>query len=53
MISTDRSDYLSSKFARMKFLCVDRIQLSYCYGVNIVKTVPNLYSVDTYIDQEL
>ncbi|CAF3761406.1 unnamed protein product [Adineta steineri] len=53
MISADRSDYLSSKFARMKFLCVDRIQLSYCYGSNIVKTVPNLYSVDTYIDQEL
>ncbi|CAF4681057.1 unnamed protein product [Rotaria sp. Silwood1] len=52
IISTTRSTYLSSVFARMHFVCVDRIHLSHCYGSNIIKSSSTSYSRDTYIDEE-
>ncbi|CAF2658198.1 unnamed protein product [Rotaria sp. Silwood2] len=51
-ISTTRSIYLSSVFAHMHFVCVDRIHLSYCHGSNIVKSPSTSYSRDTYIDEQ-
>ncbi|CAF1564927.1 unnamed protein product, partial [Rotaria sordida] len=51
-ISTARSIYLSSVFNRMHFVCVDRIHLSHCYGINIIKSTSTSYSRDTYIDEQ-
>ncbi|CAF3697074.1 unnamed protein product [Rotaria sordida] len=51
-ISTARSIYLSSVFNRMHFVCVDRIHLSHCYGMNIIKSTSTSYSRDTYIDEQ-
>ena len=36
----------------MQFVCVDRIQLSYCYGTDVVKAASTSYIVDTYIDEQ-
>ncbi|UJR37109.1 hypothetical protein I4U23_029813 [Adineta vaga] len=52
LISDTRSTDLSTIFARMQFLCVDHIQLSYCYGSNIIKTPPTSYNIDTYVDRK-
>jgi hypothetical protein len=52
LISDVRSVHLSSVFVHMQFLCVDRISLSYCYGPDIIKSVPTTYGLDSYIDEE-
>jgi hypothetical protein len=52
LIPNTRSIHLASIFARMQFICVDRIDLSYCYGTDVIKAAPNSYSTDTYIDED-
>jgi hypothetical protein len=51
LISDIQSNDLSSIFARMRFLCVDSIDLSYCYE-SIIKLAATSYSADTYIDKQ-
>ncbi|CAF1395347.1 unnamed protein product [Rotaria sordida] len=51
-ISATHSADLSFVFARMHFVCVDRIDLSYCYGTDIIKTESTNYNKDTYIDEQ-
>ena len=51
-ISDTQSNHLSAIFARMQFMCVDHIQVSYSYGSDHVKAPSNLHSIDTYIDQQ-
>ena len=51
-ISTDRSKYLASVFARMQFVRANHIHLSYCYGTNTVEPASTSRSRDTYIDEQ-
>jgi len=52
LISDIQSNHFSNIFARMKFVCVDHIHLSYCYGTDISKEAPTSSSTDTYIDEQ-
>ncbi|CAF4753864.1 unnamed protein product [Rotaria socialis] len=47
-ITEERSKYLASIFARLHFVCVDKIQLSYKYETDVVRTE----TCDTYIDEQ-
>ena len=50
LITSDQSDHFSTILSTMQFLCVDRIELSYCYA-DKVKT-PENHRLDTYVDEE-
>ena len=51
LITDARSAHLASVFDRMRFVSVDRIQLSYTYGTDLVKLMPGDLGEDTYIDE--
>ena len=50
LISAARSKDLSDIFSRMQFLCVDRIDLSYCHA-DTVKVLPTTHGIDAYVDE--
>ena len=50
LISVDRSNHLSTILSLMQFLCVDHIDLSYCYA-DIIK-IPTSHRLDTYVEEE-
>ncbi|CAF3404047.1 unnamed protein product [Rotaria socialis] len=52
LISQPRSAHLSTVFARMHFVCVDRIDLSYCLGNDIIKSASTSYRKDSYVDEQ-
>ena len=47
LVNSERAKYLSSVFARMHFVCVDHIQISYHYHENTLHTE----TCDAYIDE--
>jgi hypothetical protein len=52
LISDTQSHHLSAIFSRMQFVCVNRIDISYCYGTDLIKVPLSSYNTDTYIDEE-
>ncbi len=52
LISDTQSNHLLTIFSRMQFVCVNRIDVSYCYGTNISKLPPTSSNIDTYIDDQ-
>lgn len=51
LISVDQSTQLANILSSMQFLCVDHIELSYCYG-DLVKK-PTGHRLDTYVEEEV
>ena len=51
LITDARSTHLASVFDRMRFVSVDRIQLSYTHGTDLVKPMPGDLGEDTFIDE--